>query len=92
MLEFGRHEFERLTLDMDETGRKIRQAREVQKIPVQKIAEYLSISPQSVYNWEIGKSLITVPHLIALSDILKTPFNNLIVQKTEKAEYCDYLE
>ncbi len=91
-MEFGKHEFERQTVDMLETGFNLRKIREEKKIPVSDVSKYLGISEQAVYNWEIGKSVMNTRHLVSLCDYYDITYTDVIKTKTEIAEYCDYDE
>ena len=78
-------EIERETLEMRDTGWKLRQIREAQNKAVSEVAEYLGLSGQSVYNWEIGKTKLDVEHLVMLCKFYKKPYDEVIQTKTEKA-------
>ena len=85
-------EIERKTLDMRDTGWKLRKIREAQNLPVTEVAKYLGISGQSVYNWELGKTKLDMEHFVLLCHFYKKPYNEVIQTKTEKAFIKDYDE
>ncbi len=92
MYDFGKHEFDRVTVDMRETGFALRKIRENNNIPVSDVAKYLGTSIQSIYTWEIGKNTINFAHFVSLCAFYKINPNDVICKKTEKAVYYDYDE
>lgn len=89
-MDFGRHEFDRIELDMKETGFNLRETREKLRIRIEDVAHYLGTSEQSIYNWEIGKSNISLMHLICICALYKTSIEEIIRVKTVRVVYCDY--
>ena len=85
-------EIERETLDMRDTGWKLRKIREEQNLPVTEVAEYLGISGQSIYNWELGKTKLDMEHFVLLCKFYKKPYDEVIQTKTVKAFIKDYDE
>lgn len=85
-------EIERETLDMRDTGWKLRKIREAQNLSVTKVANYLGISGQSVYNWELGKTKLDMEHFVLLCNYYKKPYDEVIQTKTVKAFIKDYDE
>lgn len=68
------------TIDMEETGKRIRQIMEQKKLSVKDVKQYLNLSSvQSIYHWLNGKSLPTVDNLYALSELLRLPMDEIIV-------------
>lgn len=92
MCEYGRHEFVRYTLDMMETGQKLKRERMRRDISVCELARYLGISAQAIYGWEAGKIVISIRHLMALCGLYKMPMDDLARPKAEKGVYFDYDE
>ena len=78
-------EIERKTLNMEDTGWKLRKIREEQNLSVTKVANYLGTSEQAVYNWELGKTKLDIEHFVLLCNYYKKPYNEVIQTKTEKA-------
>jgi transcriptional regulator with XRE-family HTH domain len=85
-------EIERETLDMRDTGWKLRQIREAQNKRVSEVAENLGLSGQSVYNWEIGKTKLDVEHLVMLCKFYNKSYDEVIQTKKEKALIKEYDE
>lgn len=69
-------------IDMEQTGRRIRQLCVIHGYSVRDLQKYLFINcPQSIYNWFHGKTLPSLDHLFALSMMLHVPMNWLVVEK-----------
>lgn len=92
MMEFSKHVFTCQTIDMVQTGMNLKRIREVKKITVNDVAKYLSISVQSVYNWEAGKTDFNIRHLVSLCDLYSVKLDDIVEYMPETAEYCDYDE
>lgn len=90
MSDFSEYVFEKTTIDMKKTGKNIRKFRKEKKYSVKEISEYLGISFQSVYNWENGRSYITIDHFIELCNLLNVSYDDLIVLKNVKAVIHNY--
>lgn len=68
------------TIDMKATGRRLRQIMEQRKISVMDVKQYLNLSSvQSIYRWFWGKSMPTIDHLYALSELFGLPIDELII-------------
>ena len=67
-------------IDLVATGANIRRLRREKGLSVIKVQELLDVGdPQTVYQWEWGRNLPTIEHLIALSILLETPIEKLLV-------------
>ena len=67
-------------IDMERTGKRIRQLCTANQYSVRELQDYLRIGcPQSIYNWYHGKTLPSLDHLYALSYLLQVPVNWLVV-------------
>ncbi len=67
-------------IDMEKTGARIKEMLNRAGYDVKYIQSYLHLScPQSIYRWFKGKTLPSVEHLSALSDLLHVNMNELLV-------------
>lgn len=70
----------RVKIDLAATGANIRRLRKEKGLSVIKVQMFLGIGdPQTVYQWEWGRNLPCVENLIALSILLETPIEKLLV-------------
>lgn len=53
---------------------RIRQAREAKGWSREKMAEVLETTPDSIYRWESGRSMVSVPNARRLSRVLSVEF------------------
>ena len=68
------------TLDIEATGNRIRELRKKRKLKVEEVADFMGFeSTQAVYKWQRGDSLPTVENLYALSRLLDTPIEGILV-------------
>ena len=66
-------------IDTVETGKNLKRIMQDRGYSVKNIQEYLNLGTvQSIYHWLDGKSLPTIDHLYALSDLFKMPIDYLI--------------
>ena len=67
-------------IDLAATGKNIVRLRKAHGLSVRDLQEYFGFEmPQAIYKWQQGKCLPTVDNLFALSCILQTPMNEIIV-------------
>ena len=67
------------------TGQNIRQKMELAGVTIQDIRNALSFTtPHTIYRWLAGDSLPSMENLYALSELLDTPIDGLIVGNREK--------
>lgn len=72
------------TLNLKETGNRIKALRVNSGYSVEEIAEYMGFSsPQAVYKWEWGKSLPTVDNLFALSKLFGVAIERILAENGE---------
>lgn len=72
--------FQAPSIDMEQTGMRLRKLCVINGYSVRDLQSYLLIScPQSIYNWFHGKTLPSLDHLFALSMLLHIPMNWLLV-------------
>ena len=68
-------------IDLAATGENIIRLRERKGLSVRDLQDYFGFeAPQAIYKWQSGKSLPTVDNLFALSVLLETPMNEIIVR------------
>lgn len=68
------------TINMKATGTRLRQIMKRKKITAKEVQEYLELScVQSVYRWMNGRSLPTIDHLYALSELFRMPIDQIVV-------------
>ena len=74
-------------IDVVETGKNITRLRKAHGFSVRDLQEYFGFEmPQAIYKWQNGQSLPTVDNLLALSFILQTPMDEIIVRRKNNYE------
>ena len=69
------------------TGRNIRRLRVLKRLKVEDVARFMGFeSVQAVYKWQRGESLPTVDNLVALSVLLGTAMDDIIITREEAGE------
>ncbi len=72
------------TINLKATGARIKELRMAKGITVIEISEFMGFAePQAVYKWQRGESLPTVDNLFALSRILGTSMEDILVGNDE---------
>ncbi len=72
------------TINLKATGARIKELRIAKGITVTDISLYMGFTePQAVYKWQRGESLPTVDNLFALSRILETSMEDILVGDDE---------
>jgi len=72
------------TINMKATGRRILEIRKARGLTVLELSEFMGFTePQAVYKWQRGESLPTVDNLFALSKILRTSMEDILVGNDE---------
>ncbi len=72
-------------LDIKATGERINQLRKDNNLRVIDVAEYMGFeSTQAVYKWQRGESLPTVDNLYALSRLLNTSVDDILIGEKER--------
>ncbi len=67
-------------IDMKATGRNIRRIMQRRGLSVNDIKEFLGLSSvQSIYHWVEGRSIPTVDHLYALSELFSVSIDLIII-------------
>ncbi len=70
------------TLDVENTGRNIKDICREQGVSVEDIASVLGVSSQTIYSWFSSKKMPTVDHLIELADVLDVTVDELLVRRS----------
>ena len=69
-------------IDVTATGRNINRLRLEKGFSVKDLQEYLGFScPQSIYQWQAGKSLPSVDSLYAVSRLCNVSMNDILVER-----------
>ena len=72
-------------LDLKATGEQINKLRKDNHLKVTEVAEYMGFeSTQAVYKWQRGESLPTVDNLYALSKLLHTSVDDILIGEKER--------
>ncbi|MBQ2433208.1 MAG: helix-turn-helix transcriptional regulator [Clostridia bacterium] len=75
-------------IDLAETGRMIERSRKAAGLSVKDIQTYFGFEyPQAVYKWQHGECLPSVDNLLALSRLLGTPMEDLLVFEDQEVPY-----
>lgn len=70
-------------IDMEQTGKRIQELCELNQVDIQKLADYFSISKQTIKYWFSGRNIPSFEHLKALSLIFNLSVEDIIVLKKE---------
>lgn len=75
-------------------GLKIKEARLAAQLTQEQVAEALSVSRQTISNWENNKTYPDIISVIKMSDLYKVSLDHLLKEEDDKAmsSYVDYLE
>ena len=66
-------------LDAKKTGERIKELRKENHLTVEEVSSYMGFeSVQAVYKWQRGDSLPTVDNLYALSQLFRTPVDEIL--------------
>lgn len=76
------------TLDLKATGANIAALRKAKGYSVRDLQEFFGFEqPQAIYKWQWGQSLPSVDNLYALSLLLDTPINDILVSTEQSADF-----
>lgn len=76
------------TLDLKATGANIAALRKAKGYSVRDLQEFFGFEqPQAIYKWQWGQSLPSVDNLYALSLLLETPINDILVSTDQSADF-----
>lgn len=71
-------------IDTKKTGKRISDLRKEKGIKIRELCEYMGFTePQAIYKWQRGDSLPTVDNLFALSRILGTAIEDILIGDDE---------
>lgn len=77
------------TINVKATGARIRELRKEKGIKVIELSEFMGFSePQAVYKWQRGETLPSVDNLFALSRILETSIEDILIGDDEMSSRC----
>ena len=81
------------TLDLKATGANITQLRKQKGYSVKDLQLFFGFEqPQAIYKWQWGQSLPSVDNLFALSILLETPIDQILVSSQQAADFlCPFL-
>ena len=72
------------TINIYQTGQRIRQIMRKRGLTVKEVQEYLDLGTvQSVYHWFRGRNLPSLDNLYALSELFKVPVDDMICGNRE---------
>jgi transcriptional regulator with XRE-family HTH domain len=72
------------TIDISATGKRIGSLIKAKGCTLKDLQSYLGFSsPQAIYKWMWGKSMPSVDNLFALSVLLNTPIDEILVGKKQ---------
>lgn len=73
---------DKVVLDAEETGRRIRQVCEQRGVTPRMISQELGLSIVTPYKWFNGRNLPSIDHFVELCKLLDVEMQDLIVTKT----------
>lgn len=73
-------------------GAKIRDARVKSGLTQEQAAEALSVSRQTISNWENGKTYPDIVSVVRMSDLYDISLDRLLKEERPMSDYLDYLE
>lgn len=77
-------------IDMQRTGRKLKNMIEAAGYTPRMVQDYLHLScVQPIYRWYKGQILPSVDHLFMLSELLNVHMEDFLVKKNVVREICD---
>ncbi|MBQ2706575.1 MAG: helix-turn-helix transcriptional regulator [Agathobacter sp.] len=79
----GRNKEDKLTknptIDLCETGQKIKRIMMRKGLSVRDVQEYLGLTtPQSIYHWMNGRNLPTIDNIYAMSELFRVPVDEML--------------
>lgn len=68
------------TINLEKTGENIKKIREERGISVKDIQNVMCFtSPNTIYNWQKGKTMPSIDNMVILSSILDVPISEILV-------------
>lgn len=78
-------------IDVRATGQNIQRLRKARGLTVRDIQSYFGFEePQAIYKWQSGRSLPTVDNLYALSALLNTPIEDILVRASYQLNIASF--
>lgn len=72
------------TIDIEKTGKNIKDRMVIKGLSSQQLADYLSISISAVYHWLQGRKVPSIDNLILLSELFECSVDEIIeIKKVE---------
>lgn len=76
------------SIDLKATGANINALRRAKGYSVRDLQEYFGFAqPQAIYKWQWGETLPSVDNLYALSILLDTPMNDILISTDDGADF-----
>lgn len=80
------------TIDLKATGRRIESLRKAQGLSVRDLQTFFAFEhPQAIYKWQWGECLPSVDNLFALSRLLRTPIDNILVSTDQDVPFLSII-
>lgn len=70
-----------VAINMEETGKKIKETREKSGMTIRQVQDACGISAAAVCKWQNGQAMPTLDNLIILSDLWNVKMDDLIVRQ-----------
>lgn len=70
-----------VTIDMEKTGKKIKEIRKRSGMTIRQVQEACGISATAVCKWQNGQTMPTLDNLIILADLWDVKMDDLIVRQ-----------
>lgn len=70
-----------MTIDMEKTGKKIKEIRKRSGMTIRQVQEACGISAVAVCKWQNGQAMPTLDNLIILADLWDVKMDDLIVRQ-----------
>ena len=70
-----------VTIDMEKTGKKIKEIRKRSGMTIRQVQEACGISSAAVCKWQNGQAMPTLDNLIILADLWDVKMDDLIVRQ-----------
>ena len=74
-----------VTIDMEKTGKKIKEIRKRSGMTIRQVQEACGISAAAVCKWQNGQAMPTLDNLIILADLWDVKMDDLIVERWTEA-------
>lgn len=77
------------TINCEATGQRIRELRIARQITVEELADFMGFEgARAIYKWQAGQTLPSVDNLFALSRVLHTTIEDILVGDDEMSSRC----